>query len=131
MFENASLCYLRGSDHETRRAALDSFLEQCEESLPNLTCIYDDVVRFYNVAVFSDMHGDSMLVLLPPWDGTKMHYPIAEIYFISPDGWATSGTIFYSELSGLEYSGDTPGDSFSFPNCTVAETIHEILNRDF
>ena len=47
------------------------------------------------------------------------------------DGWTVSGSIFNSELSGLMFRGDTPGESMDCPDMTLAETINAVLNADF
>ncbi|MBR3226866.1 MAG: hypothetical protein IKF78_16250 [Atopobiaceae bacterium] len=132
MFANNDLCFLEYSDMERRRAALDSFLKQCEDTpLGDFFPTYDDVLPGFNIAAFSDGKGNALTVAMIPWDDTAMCYPIAYFYLTVSDGWTVSGSIFNSELSGLEYRGDTPGESMDYPGMTLAETINAVLNADF
>lgn len=128
---NTDLCFLKNSSMENRRAALDSFLKQCEYTLGDFFPTYDDVLPGFNIAVFSDGKGNALTVALIPWDCDATCYPVAYFYLTVADGWTVSGSIFNSELSGLEYRGDTPGELMECPDMTLAETINAVLNADF
>lgn len=132
MFANTDLCFLKNSGMDERRAALDSFLKQCDDTpLGDFSPTYEDVLPGFNIAAFSDGKGNALTVAMIPWDCDAMCYPVAYFYLTVADGWTVSGSIFNSELSGLEYRGDTPGESMECHGMTLAEAINAVLNADF
>lgn len=132
MFANNSICFIPPSNSERRHAALDSFLKQCEDNpIGEFFNTYDDVLPGFNIAVFSDGNGNSITLALVPWDCNALCYPIAYYYLTAREGWTVSGAFFNDELSGIEFHGDTPGESLSCHGMTLAEAINAVLNADF